>query len=72
MWPLNDQISKIAGNMSCSTGKGLLDCLRKKSGADLQKVLLETGTQFQPVTDNITIWKEWGFQTSGLCFKDGL
>jgi hypothetical protein len=59
MWPLNDQISKIAGNMSCPTGKGLLDCLREKSGTDLQKVLLATGTQFQPVTDNITIWKEW-------------
>ncbi|KAI0701389.1 carboxylesterase [Cytidiella melzeri] len=59
MWPLNDQISKIASNMSCPTGKGLLDCLRKKSGSDLQTVLLATGTQFQPVTDNVTIWKDF-------------
>lgn len=58
MWPLNDQISKIASNMSCTTGRGLLDCLRKKSAIDLQTVLLATGTQFQPVTDNITIFKE--------------
>ena len=58
MWPLNDQISKIASNMSCPTGRGLLDCLRTKSATDLQKVLLATGTQFQPVTDNVTIWKE--------------
>jgi hypothetical protein len=58
MWPLNDQISKIATNMSCPTGHGLLDCLRTKSATDLQKVLLATGTQFQPVTDNVTIWKE--------------
>lgn len=58
MWGLNDQISKIAQNFSCPTGRGLLDCLRKESGADLQKVLLATGTQFQPVTDNVTIFKE--------------
>lgn len=58
MWPLNDQISKIASNMSCPTGPGLLDCLRTKSATDLQTVLLTTGTQFQPVTDNITIFKE--------------
>lgn len=58
MWPLNDQISKIASNMSCPIGPGLLDCLRTKSATDLQTVLLTTGTQFQPVTDNITIFKE--------------
>ncbi len=58
MWPLNDQISKIASNMSCPTEKGLLDCLRTKSAVDLQTVLLATGTQFQPVTDNVTIFKE--------------
>lgn len=58
MWPLNDQISKIAQNLSCPTGRGQLDCLRQKSGVELQKVLLATGTQFQPVTDNVTIFKE--------------
>ncbi|PPQ86399.1 hypothetical protein CVT25_003579 [Psilocybe cyanescens] len=63
MWQLNDQISRIASNMSCPTGRGQLDCLRKKSGTDLQKVLLATGTQFQPVTDNITIWKDYVAQT---------
>lgn len=65
MWPLNDQISKIASNMSCPTGRGLLNCLRTKSATDLQKVLLATGTQFQPVTDNVTIWKEY---VQGLVF----
>ncbi|KDR69866.1 hypothetical protein GALMADRAFT_128465 [Galerina marginata CBS 339.88] len=63
MWQLNDQISKISVNMSCPTGRGQLDCLRTKSGVDLQKVLLATGTQFQPVTDNVTIWKDYVAQT---------
>lgn len=58
MWPLNDQISKISKNMSCPTGHGQLECLRSKSGVELQQVLLATGTQFQPVTDNITIFKK--------------
>ncbi|KAF8058614.1 carboxylesterase [Lyophyllum atratum] len=63
MWPLNDQIGKIAANMSCPTGRGLLECLRKKSGLELKQTLLATGTQFQPVTDNITIWKDCVAQT---------
>ncbi|KAF9561897.1 carboxylesterase [Agrocybe pediades] len=64
MWQLNDQLSKISANLSCpTTGKGQLDCLRTKSGADLQKVLLATGTQFQPVTDNVTVWKDYVAQT---------
>lgn len=58
MWPLGNQISEISTKLNCTTGHGQLDCLRKKSGADLQAVLLATGNQFQPVTDNITIWKE--------------
>jgi hypothetical protein len=58
MWPINQEISKIAINSSCSLGKDLLDCLRKKTGKELQQVLLDTGARFQPVTDNITIWKE--------------
>ncbi|KAJ3574227.1 hypothetical protein NP233_g1904 [Leucocoprinus birnbaumii] len=63
MWPINSQISKIAANFSCPLGKGLLDCLRKKSGSELQQVLLDTGAQFQPVTDNITVWKDYVAQT---------
>lgn len=59
MWPLNDQISKISKNLSCPTGSGQLDCLRTKSGSELQQVLLATGTQFQPVTDNVTIFKNF-------------
>lgn len=62
MWPINQQIGKIAANFSCPLGKGLLNCLRTKSGTDLQRVLLDTGTQFQPVTDNITVWKEYDFR----------
>ena len=58
MWGLNDQISKLAANVSCPTGKGLIACLRSKSGVELKTALLATGTQFQPITDNITIWKE--------------
>ena len=58
MWGLNDQIGKLAANMSWPTGKGLIECLRSKSGVDLQKSLLATGLQFQPITDNITIWKK--------------
>lgn len=69
MWQLNDQISRIASNMSCPTGRGQLDCLRKKSGTDLQKVLLATGTQFQPVTDNVTIWKECALEILLLCSR---
>lgn len=58
MWQPDNQLSKIATNISCPTGRGMLDCLRTKSATDLQSVLLATGTQFQPVTDNVTIWKE--------------
>lgn len=58
MWQLNDQISKIAANMTCPTNGGLLECLRNKSGEELKRALLNTGTQFQPVTDNVTVWKE--------------
>lgn len=58
MWPLNDQISKIATDLGCPTGKGELECLRTKSGDELRQSLLSTRTQFQPVTDNITIFKE--------------
>ncbi|KAK7685924.1 hypothetical protein QCA50_010733 [Cerrena zonata] len=61
MWPLNSQLDMVAGNISCPVGgrDGQLDCLRSKSGFELQKVLLATGAQFQPVTDNITIFKDF-------------
>ncbi|KAL0955512.1 hypothetical protein HGRIS_001751 [Hohenbuehelia grisea] len=63
MWQLNDQIGKIAADLSCPTGRGQLDCLRSKSGLELQRVLLLTGTQFQPVIDNITVFKDYVKQT---------
>lgn len=63
MWPINQQISKIASNFSCPLGKGMLDCLRTKSGPELRQVLLDTGAQFQPVTDNVTVWKDYVAQT---------
>ncbi|TFK68472.1 carboxylesterase [Pluteus cervinus] len=64
MWPENQQIELIAKNLTCPTGNGLLDCLRRKSGTDLREALLSTGAQFQPVTDNITIWKDYVAQTT--------
>lgn len=59
MWPVDSQLSLLSSKLGCpSGGSGQLDCLRKKDGQELRSVLLETGAQFQPVTDNITIWKE--------------
>ncbi len=52
--------------LSCTTGNGQLDCLRKQDAFALQAVLLATGNQFQPVIDNITIFKDYVKQT-----KDG-
>ena len=50
-------------NQSCPTGKGQLDCLRTKDGFSLQKILLSSGNQFQPVIDNITVFKDYVKQT---------
>jgi hypothetical protein len=62
MWPLNQQLDLVAANLSgspCPTaGRGQLDCLRTKTGEELKTALLATGAQFQPVTDNRTIFKE--------------
>lgn len=58
MWPLNSQLNLISSNLSCTEGPGQLDCLRTKSSEELKTALLFTGAQFQPVTDNITIFKE--------------
>lgn len=63
MWPENQEIAKVSSAMGCPTGKGQLDCLRTKSGDELRKVLLETKAQFQPVTDNVTVWKDHVKQT---------
>ncbi|KAF9465144.1 carboxylesterase [Collybia nuda] len=63
MWPIGQQINKIAVNLSCPTGPGQLDCLRGKTGLELKQALLATGAQFQPVTDNITVWKDYVLQT---------
>ncbi|KAF8655889.1 hypothetical protein AX16_002874 [Volvariella volvacea WC 439] len=71
MWPINQQLSIVAANMSCPNptpsrsgrGQSQLDCLRAKSGPELRKALLDTKTQFQPVTDNITVWKDYVAQT---------
>ncbi|KAF9262533.1 carboxylesterase [Marasmius fiardii PR-910] len=63
MWELNSQLSIIASSLSCPTGTGELDCLRKVPGEDLRRVLLATGTQFQPVIDNITVFKDYVKQT---------
>lgn len=62
-WEVNDQLNAISQNFFCPTGKGELDCLRKQSATDLQRVLLDTGNQFQPVIDNITVFKDYVKQT---------
>lgn len=62
-WELGNQLEAISRNQSCPTGKGQLECLRTKSGTALQAVLLATGNQFQPVIDNITIFKDYVKQT---------
>lgn len=59
MWPENQELSKISSALGCPSGRGQLDCLRTKSGDELRATLLETRAQFQPVTDNITVWKEY-------------
>ncbi|KZT40310.1 alpha/beta-hydrolase [Sistotremastrum suecicum HHB10207 ss-3] len=62
-WELGNQLEAISKNQSCPTGKGQLACLRTKSGTALQAVLLAIGNQFQPVIDNITIFKDYVKQT---------
>ncbi|QRV74290.1 Carboxylesterase family [Ceratobasidium sp. AG-Ba] len=63
MWPLNEQIAYIAQDLKCPTGKGLLDCLRRVPGDQLRQSLLNTKTQFQPVVDNVTVFKDAVRQT---------
>ncbi|ESK84633.1 acetylcholinesterase precursor [Moniliophthora roreri MCA 2997] len=63
MWETNSQLSLVAANLSCPATHGTLACLRTKSGLEVQRALLATGAQFQPVTDDITIWKDYVKQT---------
>lgn len=62
-WQLGNQLEAISVNQSCTTGKGQLDCLREKDGLALQAILLSSGNQFQPVIDNITVFKDYVKQT---------
>ncbi|KAF5317269.1 hypothetical protein D9611_003493 [Ephemerocybe angulata] len=63
MWPVDSQLTLLSTKLNCTSGKGQLDCLRTKTGDELRKVLLQTGAQFQPVTDGITIWRDYVKQT---------
>ena len=60
MWPQNSQLDLVATNASCPefAGHEQLACLRAKSGDDVRKALLASGAQFQPVTDNVTVFME--------------
>ncbi|KAI0031650.1 carboxylesterase [Vararia minispora EC-137] len=63
-WVLGSQLSIVSANFSCPVNTtGELDCLRKQDGFALQRVLLATGVQFQPVIDNITVFKDYVKQT---------
>lgn len=62
-WQLGNQLEAISVNQSCPTGAGQLDCLREKDGLALQAILLSSGNQFQPVIDNITVFKDYVKQT---------
>ncbi|EIN08033.1 carboxylesterase [Punctularia strigosozonata HHB-11173 SS5] len=63
MWPIDQQLKIIATNVSCTTGKGMLDCLRKTLVLELQSAQISTNAQFQPVTDNRTIFYDYVAQT---------
>ncbi|KAI5119966.1 hypothetical protein M0805_004346 [Coniferiporia weirii] len=62
-WELGNQLEAISQNLSCPTSAGQLDCLRTKDGFALQDILLSSGNQFQPVIDNITVFKDYVKQT---------
>jgi hypothetical protein len=67
MWPLNQQIEIVARNVSCPTGHGMLDCLRTKDAFELKRAVIATGAQFQPVTDNITIFQGGCLESASAC-----
>ena len=62
-WQVGNQLEAISRNLSCPTEAGQLECLRTKSGTALQEILLSSGNQFQPVIDNITVFKDYVKQT---------
>ncbi|KAH8112629.1 carboxylesterase, partial [Phellopilus nigrolimitatus] len=62
-WQLGNQLEAVSKNLSCPTSDGQLDCLRTKDGIALQNILLSSGNQFQPVIDNITIFRDYVKQT---------
>lgn len=66
-WQIGSQLEAIAKNQSCPLGEGQLDCLRKRDGLALQAILLSSGNQFQPVIDNITVFKDYVKQTKEGC-----
>lgn len=61
MWQENSQLNLVAANASCPAAAGVeqLTCLRERSGSELRAALLTTGAQFQPVTDNVTVYMEY-------------
>ncbi|TFK22643.1 carboxylesterase [Coprinopsis marcescibilis] len=63
MWPENQELTKVSDALDCPSGRGQLDCLRTKSGDQVRRTLLDTNAQFQPVTDNVTVWKDFVKQT---------
>lgn len=61
MWRENSQLSLVATNVSCPGSGGSaeqLACLRQRSGSELRAALIASGAQFQPVTDNVTVFME--------------
>lgn len=60
MWPQNSQLDLVAAAAGCPAraGRAQLACLRARSGADVRAALLASGAQFQPVTDNVTVFME--------------
>lgn len=65
MYPEDQQLAIVASNdtVNCPTGAGMLECLRTKDAFLLKSVALATNAQFQPVIDNITIFKDYVLQT---------
>ena len=51
-------VKQVEGLEIWRTVRGSIECMRAKPVEDLQSSLLATGLQFQPITDNITIWKK--------------
>ncbi|KDQ08356.1 hypothetical protein BOTBODRAFT_569583 [Botryobasidium botryosum FD-172 SS1] len=58
IWPTDSQLALVSANLGCPSTKPLA-CLRKKTDVELQKALIASGAQFQPVVDNITVWRDW-------------